>query len=161
MTIPQLPLHPCKNNPSIHQSINPPSANAPLPAPTHTQEVISVSSNDNSSRLAELESSIQSINSERISFQFNFKCLQAEFQKVTTSALQHSKKIQAIQSDMRGLSSMFLELRTGLSPMLPQCFLIQHYLQCVSLMISHPLTQCPTTPMHPHHRDTKLHEEPN
>jgi hypothetical protein len=57
-----------------------------------------------------------------ISFESEFKGLQPEFQKVITSALQHSKQIQAIQSCMRGLSVMVLELRNSLlsnAPPLP------------------------------------------
>jgi hypothetical protein len=96
------------------QSTTPCTVNVPMPISTSTQEVISVSYNDNISRLAELESTINSINSERISLQADHQSLQAEFQKVITSALQHSNQIQAIQSDMRSLSSMVLKIRSAL-----------------------------------------------
>jgi hypothetical protein len=89
-----------------------PKADTPIAAPHRTQDRTSVTSSDNSSHLVELESSIQSIDSERLYFQ-------SEFQKVITSALQHSKQIQAIQSDMRGLSVMVLELRNNLLPNAP------------------------------------------
>jgi hypothetical protein len=46
-----------------------PKANTSIAAPPRTQDTKSVVSSDNSSQLAELESSIQSIDSERISFQ--------------------------------------------------------------------------------------------
>jgi hypothetical protein len=73
--------------PMIEQSTTSATANAPTLTPTRTQDSTSGASNDNSSRLAELESSIQSIDSERSSLQYKFKGIQAEFQKVITSAL--------------------------------------------------------------------------
>jgi hypothetical protein len=91
-------------------------SNTSTAAPPRTQDTTSVVSSDNNIRLAELESIIHCIDSERLSFQSEFKGLQAEFHKVITSALQHSKQIQAIQSDMHGLSSMVLELRNGILP---------------------------------------------
>jgi hypothetical protein len=94
----------CMQEPAIADD----KADTPITAPQLTQDTTSVISSVNSSRLTELESSIQSIDSERLSFQSKFKGLQAEFPKVITSALQHSKQIQAIQSDMRGLSDMVL-----------------------------------------------------
>jgi hypothetical protein len=90
-----------------------------MPVSTSNQEVIYISSNDNMCPLAELESSLSSINSERISFQADHQILQAEFQKVITSALQHSNKIQSIQSNRRILSSMVLEIRSALLPNAP------------------------------------------
>jgi hypothetical protein len=109
----------------MQEQVNTPSnANDSIPAPPRIRDTTSVVSSDNSSRLSELELSIQSIDSERLSFKSEFKGLQAEFQKVIMSALQHSKKIQAMQSDMRGLSAMVLELRNGLipnAPPLPPC----------------------------------------
>jgi hypothetical protein len=92
------------------------NANDSIAAPFRTQDTTSIVSIDNSSRLAELESSIQAIYSECLSFQSELKGLQEEFHKVVTSALQHSKQIQAIQSDMRGLSVMVIELRNGIPP---------------------------------------------
>jgi hypothetical protein len=94
-------------------------ADTPITAPRRTQDTTSVTSSANSIHLAVLESSIQSIDYERLSFQSEFKGLQAEFQKVITSAIQHSKHIQEIQSDMRGLSAMVLELCNGLLPDAP------------------------------------------
>jgi hypothetical protein len=79
-----------------------------ITAPQRTQDTTSVTSSANNSRLAELESIIQSIDSESLSFQSEFKGLQDEFQKLIASALQHSKQIQSIQSDMRGLSATVL-----------------------------------------------------
>jgi hypothetical protein len=94
-------------------------ADTSITAPQRTKDTTSVTSSANCSRLAELESRIQYIDSERLSFQSEFKGLQAEFQKVITSALQHSKQIHAIQSDMRGLSDMVIELHNGLLPNAP------------------------------------------
>jgi hypothetical protein len=80
----------------IQEQVNTTSnANASISAPPRTQGTTSMAYKDNSSPLEELESSIQSIDSERLYFKSELKGLQAEFQKVITSALQHPKKIQA------------------------------------------------------------------
>jgi hypothetical protein len=76
--------------PMLEQSTTSTTTNASTLAPTCTQYTTSIVSNDNSSRLAELESIIQSIDSEHLSFQSEFKGLHAEFKKVMTSDLQHS-----------------------------------------------------------------------
>jgi hypothetical protein len=59
----------------------------------------------NSIRLAELESSLLSIQSECTSMQLEHTQLQNEFQKVLTGVLNHSKEIQAMQSEVRGLTT--------------------------------------------------------
>jgi chromosome segregation ATPase len=104
---------------------------ASITPPQRTKDTTPVTSSANSSRLAEIESSIQSIDSESLSLKSKFKGLQAEFQKVITSVLQHSKQIQAIQSDMRGLSAMVLELRNGLLPNDPPLPPVTHSHPCI------------------------------
>jgi hypothetical protein len=71
-------------------------ADTAITDPQRTQDTTSVTSSDNISRLAELKSSIQYIDSKTLSFQSESKSLQAEFKRVITSAIQHSKQIQAI-----------------------------------------------------------------
>jgi hypothetical protein len=71
--------------------------------PTHT--------GGKSSRFAEIELSLLSIQSERTSMQSDHTQLRNEFQKVLTGFLYHSKEIQAMQSEVRGLTSMMQEIR--------------------------------------------------
>jgi hypothetical protein len=74
--------------PPMQEQVNThPNANTSIVDHPRTQDTTSVLSNGNISWLAELESSIQSIDYERLSFQSEFKGLQAEFQKVIMSAL--------------------------------------------------------------------------
>jgi hypothetical protein len=64
--------------PPMKEQVNThPNANTSIVDPPRTQDTTSVFSNDNISWLAELESSIQSIDYERLSFQSEFKGLQA------------------------------------------------------------------------------------
>jgi hypothetical protein len=86
-----------KYNPIKEQSaIHPLNASEPMPIPMVNHDAISISSNDNSSRLAELELSLKSIHSERLSLQSDHQSLRADFQKVVSGVLQHSKEIQAM-----------------------------------------------------------------
>jgi hypothetical protein len=96
------------------QSNTPSHANVNMPVSTNNQEVISVSSNENNIHLDQLEASIQSINCEQTSFRSDFKNMEVKFEKIITSALQHSTQIQAIQTYMCSLHSIVLELRNGL-----------------------------------------------
>jgi hypothetical protein len=75
----------------------------------------------NSIRLAELESSLLSIQSKHTSMQSDHTQLKNEFQKVLTGVLKHSKEIQAIQSEVRGLTTMMQEIRNIIFPMQHIC----------------------------------------
>jgi chromosome segregation ATPase len=77
-----------------------------LHIPTHT--------NGNSSRLAELESSLLSIQSQRTSMQSDHTRLQNEFQNVRMGVIKHYKEIQAMQSEVLGLTTMMQEIRNAI-----------------------------------------------
>jgi hypothetical protein len=104
------------SSPMQEQYTTPPHTNVTMPVSTHTQEVITVSSNDNNIRIDQLEASIQSIHSEQTSFRSDFKSVEVKFENILTNALQHSSQIQAIQTDMCSLHFIVLELRNGLLP---------------------------------------------
>jgi hypothetical protein len=80
---------------------------------TSKQDSTTTRSGDNISRLAELEFSLQSIQSERTSMQSDHHILRDDFQKVMDGVLQHSKEIQSMHSDVRSLSVMILEIRNA------------------------------------------------
>jgi Mg2+ and Co2+ transporter CorA len=84
--------------------------------PTHT--------GGNSGCLAMLESSIVSIQSECNSMQSDHKKLRNEFQKVINDVLKHSKEIQAMQGEVRRLTSTMQEIYNAIlpnAPLLPPC----------------------------------------
>jgi hypothetical protein len=94
--------NPMQEQSAIH-SLN---ASEPISVPKVTHDAISISSNDNISRLAELKSCLKSIHSERLSLQSDHHSLRADFQKLISGVLQHSKEIHAMQSDIPSPSSM-------------------------------------------------------
>jgi hypothetical protein len=79
-----------------------------LHIPTHTS--------GNISRLAELGSSLLSIQSECTSTQSDHTQLQNEFQKFLIRVLKHSKEIQVIQSEVCGLTSLMQEICNATLP---------------------------------------------
>jgi TolA-binding protein len=64
---------------------------------THTTSPV----NDNSSRLAELEESIKSIQLKCVEMETSHKQLCEDFPKVLSGLMQHSKEIQAMQHDVK------------------------------------------------------------
>jgi hypothetical protein len=116
-------------NPRLAQpSIHPPAAPDSIVA-TSKQRSTVIAPGDNSSRLAELETSLQYIQSERIFMQSDHQSLIYDFQKVVSGVLQHIQEIQAMQSDVHSLSSMILEIRNAVLPI--SCFILRE-------PISHP-----------------------
>jgi hypothetical protein len=91
---------PCQEQSAIQST----SAPDPSIAQNVTHDAIYITSNDNSSHLPELETSLQSIHSGCISMQSDHQSLRADFQKVIFGVLQHSKAIQAMQIDMHSLN---------------------------------------------------------
>jgi hypothetical protein len=107
------------SSPTQEQSTKSSPDNVTMPVYTHTQQIISVSSNGNNSRLDQLIAIIQSITFEQTFYRYDFKSTEVKFEKIPTSALQHPTQIQAIQTDMHILHSIVLKLHNGLLPNAP------------------------------------------
>jgi imidazoleglycerol phosphate synthase glutamine amidotransferase subunit HisH len=90
-----------------------------LTVPNITHDAVSITSNDNSIRLAELENSLHFIHSKRISMQSDHQSIRADCQKVISGVLEHSKEIQAMQSDMHSISLTTHNIRNAVLPNAP------------------------------------------
>jgi hypothetical protein len=94
-----------------NHAVSPPNADImdmSLHIPTHT--------GGNISSLAELEASLLSIQSESTFMQSDHTQLRNEFQKILTGVLKHSKEMQAIQSEVRGLTAVMQKFRNAIFP---------------------------------------------
>jgi hypothetical protein len=108
----------------------------PSITPNVTHGAIFITLNDNSSRIAELETSIQSIHSKSISMQSDHQGLRADFQKVVYGVLQHSKEILALQSDIHSISSIIQEICNAVLPNASSIFFDPLLHPCASPMTS-------------------------
>jgi hypothetical protein len=98
----------------------------------------------NSSRLAELESSVSSIQSEGDYMQSDYKQLRNEFQKDLSGVIQHSKEIRAIHSDISELTTMMQEIRNIILPSAPPLLLRSPF---ASLRINNDLSSITPVPL--------------
>jgi hypothetical protein len=124
-----------------------PDNNVKAPFPSPNVDIIDISlhiptpTDENSSRLADLESNLVYIQSKRDVMQSDHKQLCNEFQRVLSSVIQHSKEIRAMQSDARELMTMMQESRNDILPNTPICHHALPLQPYTSTMTFHPLHQ--------------------